>query len=72
MTELILKGSEKKITLLKNLAGEMGLDYRVVKKRLSRRQAKLATNIKEALKEVERAEKGKIKLKSFDEFLNEL
>ena len=75
MTQLILKGSEKKINLIKSLAGEIGLDYEVVKKnkkRLSRKQAKLVTGLKGALKEVEQHEKGKIKLKTFDEFINEL
>ena len=75
MTELILKGSDKKIKLLKTLAGEMGLDYEVVKKkmkRLSRKQTKLATGLKEAMKEVELAEQGKIKLTSWNNFKKEL
>lgn len=75
MTQLILKGSEKKINLIKSLAGEMGLNYEVVNKKkqqVSPRHTKLVHNLKKSLKEVELAEQGKIKLKTFDEFINEL
>ena len=75
MTELLLKGPDKKIKLLKTLAGEMGVGSKLIKKkkeRVSRRQANLAAGIKEALKEVELAEQGKIKLTSWSSFKKEL
>ncbi len=75
MTELILKGSDKKIRLLKNLAGEMGVDCKLVKKkkeRVTRRHINLVAGIKEALREVELAEQGKIKLSSWNDFKKEL
>ena len=75
MTELILNGPDKKIRLLKTLAAEIGVETKIVRKkkqRISRRQARLVKNIKEALKEVELAEQGKIKLSSWNDFKKEL
>jgi hypothetical protein len=48
-----------------------GLDY-VKAKTINEEKAQLMEEIKEAVSQVRLAKKGKIKLKSMDEFLNEL
>jgi len=77
--KLILEGSKKKIKLLQTLVEEMGLEYQIKKKdkiqkkkKLNRKQQEFVDGLKEALHEVELAEQGKIKLKSWEDLKKEM
>ncbi len=68
--KLLLEVEDRKAPALLEVL--KGLNFVKTRKIKETKQEKVLKDLKEAIEEVNLAKEGKIKLKSFDEFLNEL